>query len=205
MYVNYNAKTAGVQYNYAETRQSTGKNTKTIDVRVDYQSISVSAHGVDSAEINSAGLNSAAEKMSAGYKQSVSEILDKIKEHTAKNYERQSETVLAEIKSFSMSIRISITSESDTEQAAKELTSENGYFGVKKTSERIFNFAAGIAGSDIDRLKQAKEGIEKGFDKVKGIFGSALPDITEKTHDAVIEKIENYIYELEKSAEKAYA
>lgn len=206
MYVDYNAKSLGVQYNYAETRSESGKTTKTIDVKVDYQTISLSSEAVEASEhLNTKSLSGTSEKMLSGIKQSLAEIMDKIKDHTTKNYERQSETLLAEIKSFSMSIKISITTNDSEVETLKKLTAENGYFGVKQTSDRIFNFAAGVAGNDLEKLQSAKEGIEKGFEKVRGIFGANLPEITNRTHDAVMEKMDAYISEIEKLSEKAYA
>ena len=50
-----------------------------------------------------------------------------------------------------------------TPEAATELISEDGYFGVDKTSQRIVDFAISAFGSDPAKLTQMKDAIEKGF------------------------------------------
>jgi hypothetical protein len=78
---------------------------------------------------------------------------------------------------------------------AQDLISENGYFGVKQTSERIFQFAIGVAGGDTSRIDAIKEGIDKGFAEAKKAFGGSLPDISYDTYDAVMEKLDNWVTE----------
>lgn len=79
------------------------------------------------------------------------------------------------------------------DQARKEaldLISEDGYWGVNKTSDRIFQFAVNSAGGDISHLEAIKDAIEKGFQMAKDAFGGELPEISNKTHDAVMEKLD---------------
>lgn len=78
---------------------------------------------------------------------------------------------------------------------AKELISEDGYFGVEQTSERIFQFAVGIAGGDPSRIDAIKEGIDKGFAEAKEAFGDWLPDISYDTYDAVMKKLDAWVAE----------
>ena len=80
-------------------------------------------------------------------------------------------------------------------QQAQELISEDGYFGVEQTSERIFQFALGIAGGDTSRIDAIKEGIEKGFAEAKEAFGDWLPEISYNTYDRVMEKLDNWVAE----------
>jgi len=83
-------------------------------------------------------------------------------------------------------------SEIDSQQA-QDLISEDGYFGVKQTSERIFQLAIGIAGGDTSRIDAIKEGIDKGFEEAKNAFNGWLPDISYDTYDAVMEKLNNWV------------
>lgn len=76
--------------------------------------------------------------------------------------------------------------------AAGELIAEDGYFGVEKTSERIFQFAIGIAGGDVTRLDAIREGVEQGFQEAKDAFGGWLPDISHDTYDAVMSKLDDW-------------
>lgn len=83
----------------------------------------------------------------------------------------------------------SVDIESLTPEQAQDLIAEDGYFGVEKTSERIFKAAIGIAGNDPSRLDAILEGIEDGFAEAEQAFGGTLPDISYQTRDAVIEKL----------------
>jgi hypothetical protein len=79
-----------------------------------------------------------------------------------------------------------------TPAQAQELVSEDGYFGVEKTSERIFQFAVAIAGGDPDRIDVIKAGIDKGFAEAQQAFGGQLPDISYNTYDAVMRKLDEW-------------
>lgn len=80
-----------------------------------------------------------------------------------------------------------------TPEEARELISDDGYFGVEQTSERIFRFAIGIAGGDVSRIDAIKAGIDKGFAEAKKAFGDWLPDISYQTYDAVMEKLDAWV------------
>ena len=88
------------------------------------------------------------------------------------------------------------TSETDISnldpEAARELIAQDGYFGVEKTSERIFQFAIGIAGGDISRLDAIRQGVEDGFQEAKDAFNGWLPDISYDTYDAVMSKLDDW-------------
>ena len=82
-----------------------------------------------------------------------------------------------------------------TPTEAQDLVSEDGYFGVEQTSERIFQFAVGIAGGDPSRIDAIKEGIDKGFAEAKKAFGDWLPEISYNTYDAVMTKLDSWVAE----------
>jgi hypothetical protein len=77
-----------------------------------------------------------------------------------------------------------------TQEDAQALIADDGYFGVKQTSDRIVDFAIGMAGGDPSRLAAIKEGVDKGFNEALKAFGGTLPDISYKTYDAVMEKLD---------------
>jgi hypothetical protein len=77
-----------------------------------------------------------------------------------------------------------------TQEEAQQLIAEDGYFGVEQTSTRIVDFAIALAGGDVSRLDAIKEGVEKGFNEALQAFGGSLPDISYKTLDAVMEKLD---------------
>ncbi len=79
-----------------------------------------------------------------------------------------------------------------TQEEAQELVADDGYFGVEKTSQRIFDLAVGIAGGDPSRLEAIKEGVEKGFQEALSAFGDWLPEISYQTYDAVMQKLDDW-------------
>jgi hypothetical protein len=84
-----------------------------------------------------------------------------------------------------------------TPEAAQELVADDGYFGVEKTSDRIFQFAVGVAGGDPSRIDAIREGIANGFNEALEAFGGWLPDISYATYDTVMEKLDSWVAESE--------
>jgi hypothetical protein len=77
-------------------------------------------------------------------------------------------------------------------EKAQELIADDGYFGVEKTSERIFNFAVGMAGGDPGRIEAIRQGVENGFQEALDAFGGWLPDISYDTYDTVMQKLDDW-------------
>ncbi len=77
-----------------------------------------------------------------------------------------------------------------SQQDALALIAEDGYFGVEQTSDRIVDFAIGMAGGDQSRLDAILAGVEKGFQEALEAFGGWLPDISYQTYDAVQQKLD---------------
>lgn len=79
-----------------------------------------------------------------------------------------------------------------TQAQAQADIAEDGYYGVKQTSERIFDFACALAGDDVDKMKEMQAAFEKGFKQAEETWGGKLPDISYETQDAVNKKFEEY-------------
>jgi hypothetical protein len=75
---------------------------------------------------------------------------------------------------------------------AKEDVSEDGYYGVKQTSQRLFDFASALAGDDVDKMKEMQEAMQKGFEKATKAWGTTLPDICQQTMDAANQLFTDY-------------
>ncbi|MCR4923853.1 MAG: hypothetical protein K5931_07585 [Lachnospiraceae bacterium] len=75
---------------------------------------------------------------------------------------------------------------------AKEDISENGYFGVKQTSERLFDYASALAGDDTDKMKDMQDAIEKGYKEATKSWGKELPEISKNTLDATNSLFDDY-------------
>ena len=76
-------------------------------------------------------------------------------------------------------------------QAQKDI-SEDGYWGVKQTSQRLFDFASALAGDDVDQMKKMQEAMGKGFKLATGAWGKDLPSICQQTMDAANRLFEEY-------------
>lgn len=75
---------------------------------------------------------------------------------------------------------------------AKEDVSENGYYGVAQTSQRLFDFASALAGDDVEKMKEMQEAMMKGFKQATKAWGKELPEICQKTIDAANQMFEDY-------------
>lgn len=80
-----------------------------------------------------------------------------------------------------------------SQDEAKALISEDGFFGVKNTAQRIFDFAVKMAGDDPERLQTARDAMLKGFKEAENIFGGTLPDISYETINKALELIDEKI------------
>ena len=84
------------------------------------------------------------------------------------------------------------TVDAQTKAQAQKDISEDGYYGVKQTSERLFDFASALAGDDVEKMKKMQAAMQKGFQQATGAWGQKLPDICQKTLDAANKKFEEY-------------
>ena len=88
----------------------------------------------------------------------------------------------------------------ETIAQAKADVAEDGYYGVKQTSQRLFDFASALAGDDVEQMKKMQAAMQKGFKEATGAWGKELPEICQKTLDAANKKFEEY-YNSKKDAE----
>ena len=74
-------------------------------------------------------------------------------------------------------------------QAQKDIA-EDGYWGVEQTSDRIIDFANALTGGDPDKIEEMREAFKKGYKQAEETWGGKLPDISQRTYDAVMEKFD---------------
>ena len=84
--------------------------------------------------------------------------------------------------------------EATREQAQKDVA-EDGYWGVEQTSDRILDFAKALAGNDPSKANELFDAFEKGFKQATNTWGTNLPEISQKTYDAVKEKFNKWAEE----------
>ena len=76
-------------------------------------------------------------------------------------------------------------------QAQKDI-GEDGYWGVKQTSQRLFDFASALAGDDPEKMKKMQEAMEKGFKLATKSWGGKLPGISQDTLAAANKLFDDY-------------
>lgn len=100
--------------------------------------------------------------------------------------EKQGKTVNQVLKDLANGKELNLTVDSETQSSALDAISENGYFGVNKTSERLIDFAKALSGGDKSKIETLRNAFKEGFDAAKEAFGGKLPEISQKTYDAVM-------------------
>ena len=75
---------------------------------------------------------------------------------------------------------------------AQEEISEDGYWGVEQTSDRILDFAKALSGNDSSKADLLLDAFKKGFEEATKTWGKDLPDISKQTYDAVVEKFDKW-------------
>ena len=77
-----------------------------------------------------------------------------------------------------------------TKAQAQADIAEDGYWGVNQTSDRIIQFANALTGGDPDKIESMREAFKKGYAQAEKTWGGSLPEISQKTYDAVVEKFD---------------
>ncbi len=80
-----------------------------------------------------------------------------------------------------------------TAATAREEISENGYWGVEQTSERLFSFATSLTGGDPAKAQEMKDAFIKGYKAAEKAWGGELPEISRQTYDATIKKFDEWM------------
>ncbi|MCI8747292.1 MAG: hypothetical protein HFH67_05425 [Lachnospiraceae bacterium] len=79
-----------------------------------------------------------------------------------------------------------------TIKKAQEDISEDGYWGVNKTSDRLVSMAIALTGGDTSKADEMMAAIQKGYDKATAAWGKELPDISKRTLEATKQKMEDW-------------
>lgn len=83
----------------------------------------------------------------------------------------------------------------ETKAQAQADIAEDGYWGVNATSDRIIDFAKALTGGDPSKLNDTMEAFKKGYEQAEKTWGGKLPEISQQTYDAVIEKFNSLMDE----------
>ena len=83
-----------------------------------------------------------------------------------------------------------------SQDEAAELVSEDGFFGITQTSERIANFVINGSGGNESTMRAGREGMLLGFAQAEQMWGGELPEISQKTMQAAIEMVDKAMHDL---------
>lgn len=82
------------------------------------------------------------------------------------------------------------TVDAATKAQAQADIAEDGYWGVNQTSDRIISFATALTGGDPDKIEEMRAAFQKGYAQAEKTWGGKLPEISQKTYDAVMKKFD---------------
>lgn len=93
---------------------------------------------------------------------------------------------------FSFDPRLSPEAQDALRAKAQEDISEDGYWGVKQTSQRILDYAKAITGGDPSKIGEMRKMAQAAFDDVARIMGGKLPQLSQDTYDAVMKGFDEW-------------
>lgn len=82
--------------------------------------------------------------------------------------------------------------DAETKAAAQEAISEDGEWGVKKTSQRLVDFAKALTNSDAAKVGLMRDAFIKGYQAAEEAWGGALPEISKQTYDATMKLFDEW-------------
>ncbi len=100
--------------------------------------------------------------------------------------QKQGKTVNQVLKDLANGKEVKLTVDSETQATAQQAISEDGYFGVNKTSERLIDFAKALSGGDKSKIETLRNAFKEGFEAAKEALGGELPEISQQTYEKVM-------------------
>jgi len=82
-----------------------------------------------------------------------------------------------------------------SQEEAKELVSDEGFFGVSQTSERISEFVLAGAKGDETMLREGRKGVLQGLNQAEELWKGKLPEISYETVNKALEIIDKALIE----------
>jgi hypothetical protein len=78
---------------------------------------------------------------------------------------------------------------------AQSLVADGGELSAENVSGRIVDFAKALSGGDKEKIELLRNAIIEGFGEAKRILGGELPEVSNKTYDLVMEKLDDWASE----------
>ncbi len=166
----------------SENKTKEDINEKVVDVKISSASDKKSSDRSSRKEINN--IISQANQQTKNFEKLISSIFLK----QSNKSKLAGMAYSGNLKNFFSNLKVDAV----TIEKAKKDISEDGYYGVKQTSERILSFAKAIAGDDPRSIEKMRNAVEKGFKQVEKMWGDKLPEISQKTYDKVMETFDQW-------------
>lgn len=164
-----------------EPEKTTGASAATTNT--DKKTNSNSAAVYDKTKLSENDRKAIVSQLKAEQEKRQSQLVDLVKNMISK----QSNTYGAANNIWGFLAKGDFTVDAATKAQAQKDISEDGYWGVKQTSERILSFASALAGDDSKNLEKMRDAFLKGYKQAEKTWGGELPDISKRTYDAVLE------------------
>lgn len=106
-------------------------------------------------------------------------------------YDQIMEKYNGKLKDFYKNLEVDDT----TRQKAQAEIAEDGFWGVKQTSERTINFAKALSGGDPSKIPLLRQSIEDAYKAAEKSWGGQLPDICKQTQAATLKGLDDWANE----------
>ena len=111
-------------------------------------------------------------------------------------YDRILEKYDGKLKEFYQNLEV----DESTRLTAQQEISEDGFWGVKQTSERAIAFAKALSGGDASKVELLKKAVEDGYAAAEKAWGGELPEICKATQEATLKGLDAWAKEAAQSA-----
>jgi hypothetical protein len=80
----------------------------------------------------------------------------------------------------------------ETRSAAQAAIGEGGPFSIEAVATRLLDFAVAISGGDPSRIEVLRNAVARGFEAAERQWGGTLPEISQRTREAVMEGFDQW-------------
>ena len=112
------------------------------------------------------------------------------------SYDRILEKYDGKLKEFYQNLEV----DESTRLTAQQEISEDGFWGVKQTSERAIDFAKALSGGDPSKVELLKKAVEDGYAAAEKAWGGELPEISKLTQEATLKGLDDWAREAAQTA-----
>lgn len=198
--MNTNAIDANKQLNQNLQSKGVSQNADEKVKQEDLEKVQPVVQKLDSIELGTAtsedlGTYTVDRKKINEIKQDFTNHTDAFKKMVEAMIEKQGKKVSQVLKDLAEGKDVDIIVDSETQAAAQEAISEDGYYGVNQTSTRILDFAKALSGGDKSKIETLRSAFKEGYESAKKDFGGELPEISQQTYDKVMQGFDDWAKE----------